>query len=285
MHEAPLDLTARDYEPLPEEELYHYCRWESLWAILNSRELWLTSFNTLNDSSEWRYGRDLLVNSLRQRGEFSQDFSIAVIARLAGAEQNLRPLVFSLSRNGDLLSQWRAYADDGTGVAVAFDAVATCATLPVNAKSVLYEPESQGRVVEESLRCFSKWWEKDKVGKQVVVDLLPNLAVDLLALKHPSFFEEQEVRLLHVVVRDGEGFSDPGGHTQRDPKTPGVEVLYREIRGQCEPYIGLPFDPPTLIKKIILGPKSPHSIDEVELKLEQAGLSEIGVDRSSCPYR
>lgn len=280
-----MDLTECDYEPSQGEMLYHYCSSETLWEILKSRELWLTSFSSLNDSGEWRYGKDLLVSSLRKRRAFSQDFRLAVIARLVGAEQNVCPLLFSFSRNGDLLSQWRAYAADGAGVAIGFDAIETCATLPGNAKSVLYDTKMQDQLVEKSLLCFAKWWEKDRIGQQVVVDILPNLVIDLLALKHPSFFEEQEVRLLHLVVRSGERYSDPGGHTRSEPRARGRQVRYRQVRGHSEPYIALPFDPTILIKKVMLGPKNPHSIHDIESKLKQAGLNETKVNRSSCPYR
>lgn len=48
------------------------------------------------------------------------------------------PVGSCFSLNGDVLSQWRAYADDGHGYAIGFDAT-TLLKLPIRPLKVLYD--------------------------------------------------------------------------------------------------------------------------------------------------
>lgn len=256
-----MDLAALNYEPLPTEKLYHYCPSKSFWAILESRTLWLSSIQSLNDSTELRWGRQLATEALSENNnEFPSDFRFAVHTMFAETDKNVLPLVFSLSRNGDLLSQWRAYASDGEGFAIEFDATQLSTVLPINMKEVLYRKVEQELLVRGSLQSFASWWRKgDRASTQAVLDVLPEFAMDLLSLKHPSFFEEQEV--------------------------PGVQVNRRNLLGETAPYIALSIDAPALLTGVALGPKNASPKVEVEKKLAAVGLAGLSVTRSASPYR
>jgi hypothetical protein len=115
--------------------------------------------------------------------------------------------------------------------------------------------------------------------------VLPEFAVDLLCLKHPSFFEEREVRMVHAVVEEGGTYHDPGGNTAANPIVPGVDVHLRSLRGSTYPYIALPIEPASSIIGVVLGPKNPHPPAEVEEEFARRGLPAVKVRRSSSPYR
>lgn len=280
------DLGECVYCPTPSESLYHYCTVETFWAILESRTLWFTSIEAFNDPTELRWGRKTVTRLLQaNRATFPDELRLAVHAVFAGADGNLLPTVFCLSRTGDLLSQWRAYAADGTGVAIEFRGERVTNELPVNMKAVVYDRREQLRLIRNSLRTFSDWWGRGEREAVAVVNVIRSFSIDLLALKHPSFFEEREVRMIHLLVHDGGDYRDPGGWTEAHGPVPPVQVRRRECQGRSMPFVALPFDPASQISAVVLGPKNRTSAAEVRRKLGCAGLDGVQVRRSRSPYR
>jgi hypothetical protein len=108
-------------------ELFHYTSSDSFLAIINSQCLLATERSYLNDPQEFRWGLSALQKDLDSHlaKQYSPDFVDQAKIALAEKEQDdLRLFVLSFSANPDLLSQWRAYASDGTGVAIGLDASA-----------------------------------------------------------------------------------------------------------------------------------------------------------------
>ena len=124
--------TNRDFRdtavtPAPQSTIYHYTDVKSALAILQRGQLWFTERAHLNDPVEIRYGLDighrLFEIAANDRG--------SAIPR--GAAAHLRGehyfglatygfWIASFSLNGDDLSQWRSYANDGRGVCLGFSA-------------------------------------------------------------------------------------------------------------------------------------------------------------------
>ncbi|WP_429597218.1 DUF2971 domain-containing protein [Variovorax sp. PvP013] len=283
---SQIDLASLNYEPGADEKLYHYCPATSFWAILNSRTFWLSAIHSLNDSSELQWGRTLAARVLADDIiEFKADFRFAVHSTFSSADKNVLPVVFSLSRNGDLLSQWRAYAGDADGFALELDATRLQTASAVNMKTVLYDQREQEALVRYSLQSFANWWRRDeKAAKMAVMEVLPSFAMDLLSLKHPSFYEEQEVRMVRLLVRDGSSFVDPGGTLASGP-APALPIHSRSSRGIEAPYIALPIDMADLVTGIVLGPKNSMLPHEVNAKLAECGLPRVRVWKSTSPYR
>src|ERR1019366_7397755 len=113
----------------PNGPLYHYCDANALLSIFRTRSLWATGTRYLNDRSE-------LIALLRKLPELTQKhtgtragqaavelsrviqtWGADIFANAIGAEI----CVACFSEDGDVLSQWRAYADDGHGFAIGFD--------------------------------------------------------------------------------------------------------------------------------------------------------------------
>lgn len=111
----------------PPKLIYHYTNDVGLRSILETGALWLTDINSLNDPSELQHGvnvaSDLILKSASGRSReiqfFIENFR-SVLARTASQVANY--FVCCFSKNGDELGQWRAYADNGRGYALAFDA-------------------------------------------------------------------------------------------------------------------------------------------------------------------
>ena len=102
---------------------------------------------------------------------------------------------FSLA--GDMLSQWRAYAQDGDGLAIGFSpGLITMAAVKLR---VLYDENEQ---FQELLDNFMHIYEVEKsVGFKYGEEFQQHLfriGMCLCAYKNPGFSEEREIRLAHV---------------------------------------------------------------------------------------
>ena len=105
----------------PPERLYHYTTADGLLGILESRTVWATHINYLNDKHELHHAEKVLSLELRERAERS-DVNVEERQALLAAAESLEKhrsdreaYVFSLTENGDQLSQWRAYGSSATG--------------------------------------------------------------------------------------------------------------------------------------------------------------------------
>lgn len=113
----------------PPEIIYHYTNDQGLRGILESGEIWLSDIFNLNDPSELSHGFSHAVNILNSKAEngppeskqFAKNF--AAFHR-GGMRETAHYFVCSFSMDGDDLGQWRAYADNGRGYALGFDAKA-----------------------------------------------------------------------------------------------------------------------------------------------------------------
>jgi hypothetical protein len=112
-----------------EDILYHYCSMEAFLGIVQSQTLRLTNMRFMNDSKEISWLYELAKKVLwDKKYRCHTDNERRLCDRLLSHCDDLfldeaffpdyNCSCFSL--NGDSLSQWRAYADDGRGVAIGF---------------------------------------------------------------------------------------------------------------------------------------------------------------------
>jgi hypothetical protein len=214
-------------------------------------------------------------------------------------------LGFCLSGQGDLLSQWRGYATDATGVAIGFsrEYLTWLAETSRNSdepgfslEKTEYDLSAHDSRVEPTYREIKKLIDagvfeikmrsrildtrtaeeiehenaliQEKHG-QLLLALLPLLS-ELFILKSPAFREEQEWRLLSILTRGSEDI-----------------CLYRALHDRVVPYrefelTGIERVP---IAEVVLGPKhiTPGKIVEDFLKRNQFGP--VQVRRSEASYR
>ena len=126
----PPVLFNRSYRPEDEATIYHYCNAETLRAILTTKTLRFGDVNMMNDyrESAWGYkifletANELLALSkeVPELKKIDQHFLDQVDKILSSSQLHVHPFTASLSKNPDVLSQWRAYADNGRGFAIGF---------------------------------------------------------------------------------------------------------------------------------------------------------------------
>jgi len=113
----------------PPKIIYHYTSDDGLRGILETGQLWLSDIFNLNDPSELSHGFSHAVNILNGKAAegppesqvFAKYFSAF---HQAGMQGSAHYFVCSFSADGNDLGQWRAYADNGRGYALGFDAKA-----------------------------------------------------------------------------------------------------------------------------------------------------------------
>jgi len=109
----------------PPKTLYHYTTQRGLLGIIENKEIWASHTQYLNDAREYRHALEMVreeLSLMKKQGLSSEQehFIDEMEGALEGAE-GMNVCVCSFSEKGDVLSQWRAYVDGGSGFALGFD--------------------------------------------------------------------------------------------------------------------------------------------------------------------
>ncbi len=281
---------------------YYYCSLDVFLNIIKNKELFLSDPLKMNDSAEilWMLERIKEDSPNTYRSMFvdyltdeSSGETIKITATKKNDEMPAEDLINIIKRYGqrtlylvcfskklDLLSQWRAYGNDGKGVAIGFDLKMLEKTNPFcSIHNILYRKycdESAKMVFDElKLEAISDsdigGIDTDTKIKVVVSKLLPLLAT----YKNPAFREEQEVRLIY-----NEDVEDL--YTGKDDK---LEHDFRLVGdNDITEFVHLKFKP-TAIKQICIGPKCNMS-DEDFKAITSFYLEDIpDIVRSKATYR
>ena len=148
------------YEPAEDDILFHYCSASSFQAILETGKVRFSDINMLNDRAEMHLGYSVfeeaagklikIAETKENLKALDKAFFDKVDAIIAPLQHCIHPFVFCLSRERDLLGQWRAYADDGRGFAIGFSSHAIKG-MPVSLLEVEYEREKQVQEMMDAL--------------------------------------------------------------------------------------------------------------------------------------
>jgi hypothetical protein len=261
--------------------VYHYTSQLGLLGILQDKKLWLSSARHLNDSAEVNYAIEMLSQQLALRPKpegvademwkkFSDDVS-SYMPSVEGADH----FVGSFSQRKDLLSQWRAYSGEGVGFSIGFN-YERLKNLAVRKKCSLsrcsYKPADNTDSINHSINLgvqrLQEGLPEDAVSRCVVA-----LLIMAPRLKHPSFEEEEEWRLISGVGNDDNS-----------------EVRFRVGKSMIIPYKEFDLvgeDGKTPITEVVVGP-APHmelSVVSVESLLLKSGIESVEVSLSDVPYR
>lgn len=217
-------MTTDVSEDIPPEILFHYSTQAGLLGIAEMPVIWATKIQYFNDSAEFHLTLDLAqsliddaVGNIPER--LSEDGGAALKTEIA-AIRNANIFAVSLTEEGDLLSQWRAYGTPGNAFALGFRSNVLSGIaegLGWQLTRCVYEPsehrEAVGAVVD---RAVTNPGEAD-AGDKLRVELL-SLAS---RMKHFSFEEEREWRLISPLLDE-------------------LDFRYRPGRSTLVPYVEFP---------------------------------------------
>ena len=99
--------------------LFHYCSIEGFHAILSNRSIRLSALAQSNDFKEGKLVAES-VGRLCARDQLDEVTTSRMQSDIELMESLFSGLGFCMSQDGDLLSQWRGYADNGRGFSIGF---------------------------------------------------------------------------------------------------------------------------------------------------------------------
>lgn len=286
------DEIPRKYRPTT---IYHYCSLASFISIIESKHIWLSDAYSVNDTYECRWiSRHVreVIRGMKGKREIGVD---SIFARLLGGldEGFNIPYMASFSGKEDVLSQWRAYADDGRGVAIGFNPNAF--ELKFRAPNsggelewsrgiakVVYGHDEQRVEVKEILERVVEYY---KPSERIEFELYHEAYCDLAQLapvyKNPAFIEEDEWRIIYIPEMM---YGDPKARV-----TPqSSKMCSRSTGSNISFYFQLPFVTSGDIKpinEVIMGPKCEVSYEKMGMLLDYLGYGQVPLGRSKATYR
>lgn len=282
-----------EHDPDQPKLLYHYTDGDGLLGIVNSKTLWATKIQYLNDVSELNHAISVATDVISNlEKEESSNALVPVTRFLRGIREKferfekINIFVCSFSYEHDLLSQWRAYCHDG-GYALGFDAhiihglaraqgfrFVKCVYDRTKQKNIIR------RIMKKRLFLFKEELktENDPKGISDLIDRSSWRAVVQLMIvspqfKNPYFTEEAEYRLI-------------SGFTSSDEET----INCRNKGNLLIPYQEFKLETPEIkfeIAEIVIGPGLPIKLAMDALtNLFDAKKRKYGfISHTSIPYR
>lgn len=277
--------------------LYHYTDAKGLHGILKSNELWASSYQFLNDATEFKYAFNLMKVAYPQEDSnpSKEGMTHFEIAEMISKERynyiSGSLFVVSFSKQKDLLSQWQAYAGPYSGYSLGFrqstlDVYKNGEFVECNLVKCDYDKDKQledikcliGKLSEEINAFYKLTPESGEQNMRNGVDKIISQRVDAnkkmlwlaKSFKHSSFKDEEEWRLVVCPLPE-------------DSK----KICYRPTKRTVIPYVKIHFKLGLPIERIVVGPgphqeRSAHSLKQM---LKNFGFKNVEVSRSEIPYR
>ena len=287
-------LTEQLFSDIPKDHLYHYTTLTGLLGIVGSKKLWASDIRYMNDSAELRHSADLIrveVQNRLAKGHGKADMLGQFVDWVAYRITNGHMLFgASFRSHGNLLSQWRGYSTHGKGVSLGFSAdyIVECARKQhFQIGKCIYDPARQRQLIGQVVDAIEANVALQVQGGETCEELsvlyhlvFERIEIDLLRiaaiLKHPSFREEKEWRIVSPVLISR-------------TESP---VLFREANAMLVPYVEFDLQlvagrPPQL-DHCYLGPTSNINIsmNSLQMFLGQHGIvPSKGIDYCQIPYR
>jgi len=278
--------------------LYHYTSAAGLLNIVESGRFWATHYKFLNDPQEITYSIDLIAKVFKENLEkfnIPHEYEFELIPEyLKGyISQHYDFYITGFSSSDDILSQWRAYGDNGDGYSIGIrlsNIQCLDEELPFGSKGeqserfcvvkLIYDPEEQKKTIIDTLTIILKNFndiDVDESDKMKFCRILFSYILEILSIlfKNQSFKEEAEWRFV--------------GYRQAESNT--TKIKYRNARHDIIPYIELDFsgepEGPMPICSIRCGPKQNLGKSRIVLErlLRSKGYKEMPeILESSIPY-
>ena len=267
--------------------IYHYCSVEAFNAIIQNRTLWLSSVYNLNDYKEIHWIKDKIFKKIKKSINKDNFQKYKSFEELYSTEL---PTVYiaSFSEGSDLLSQWRAYANDGYGVAIGFNSDYFKKNNKIKTSKVLYDEIFQEKQIDLILKPLEDLDCDIDINSEEFEEVCKNIIIDINNLsaksKNELFKEEQEVRLIHNPI-----IIDDEKNKQFIFKNNLSQMKFRSVCGNLIPYFELKFekeikDIPAILE-IVKGPKNKFIDQEVKIFLSINGFYSVDIKSSKSSYR
>lgn len=254
-----------------EKIYYHYCSVDTFFNIMQTSTLRLGNPLSMNDSAEVIWFLELVgeyvdneesYKGISERWELVEKIMKDMIREIDF------PYILCLSRESDVLSQWRSYANDGKGVAIGIDVdrLLRYSTL-LSGNDIIYDSENQMKLLgEKGIDKYLSELNKaiingdDTTIYNKIRILVSYLLKDAIICKNPAFKEEDEYRISCAPHKCDEGkISEIKFRTNNEVIFPYREIYFENIKH-------------SLNKSITIGPKSLINNRNLRLFIKQQGF-------------
>ena len=295
--------------------VYHYCNESVFKEIIQKKTLRFSDITKSNDSAELRwittYFEPIFIEELKKANENSafrkayQNVNLATffhkfndtffVKALYGEEKFFWFYASCLSLEGDMLSQWRGYADDGKGFSIGFNReifenyyTRGYDLLSVHIGEVEYDEKKHIDIVKECIKklfddLYSAAEKKeldDNRIRHIFLDCFKAMTVKAAFIKNPFFREEKEWRMCVWTLRELDDSNEIP--LFRNGVNEKYTLEYKKRDNGDVTYFDLKFAPDT-IRQIILGPKNKIDLSELDKFLKDNGV-ECKIDYSEGTY-
>ena len=308
--------------------VYHYCSLDTFVKIIENKKLRMTDIVKSNDKNEISYCYNALSElmyyiSLRIKKWgisndailcFFKNFPYNTFSNEVLERSQLSWYVICFSLEGDLLSQWRGYANNGTGISIGFN-------------PQVFSNQSEKLVythVEYSVDDLKNGLIEDSKKKLLIANDYPECEatvcceniVDYLSdyllkrsvfYKHPAFQDERETRLIYYPFGINRAFINNNPTTSCITKNPYFDRMYENTRShdmgkltrseigyiskrnKIVPYFDIDFSKLAndTINEVVLGPKNESELRDIQMFMLKNGfdINTIRFETSKAPYR
>ena len=215
--------------------LFHYCSMTTFASMVSNKSLWLSAVSQSNDYMEGKLVSQA-VERLSKRDGLETSATVRIQDAMDLMESMLDGLAFCLSEDGDLLSQWRGYASDASGLSIGFASdylerlvTGSCGQnyAGLNLQQIKYETEEHDALVEPTYLEMRRLLDSGALrltGRRGLLDVRTDeqIAADdkairsaqmglnvaalalighLFLLKSSAFKEEREWRLVSYLMK------------------------------------------------------------------------------------
>ncbi len=273
-----------------EGELFHYTDLNALISIVTDNDIWLTNSRYSNDENEiihgYEFAKTVIKNKIKETTNRNFKSYLNQVAKLVN-EPPKEVYICCFCEENNLLSQWRSYGENGTGVSIGVNpnGFAPCSgpDLPpetiglMRLWKVFYKPKIQKDIVEKALELIPKLNDSDSnaVKARKAADAIHFF---IPTFKNKDFEEEKERRLIFTPSPECK-----------------IKPFYRIRRGMLVPYYSLKAiiqkvvtaDNILPINKVTLGPsvQSVINLESTKMLLKQNNYSKVSVFASQTPHR
>ena len=284
---------------------YYYCSLNTFLSIIKNKQIYLSDPLKMNDNLELKWYLDRLNNEQftvdkvdYQESIFDMvkkrsglNFTFEELVEIWNSKGQKSVYISCFSREPDILSQWRAYAEDGRGVSIGFNldmlkkADNFFVSEVIYTDDVVYGSNESGiEIVADTINIV---FSVNKIaGKEEQMEVfLHELIPELIQYKNPSFIEEQEIRLVYCEDMKFEKILDRNGAFREKWNYIELEHDFRTIGSDnITEFVKLDFCL-NAIEEICIGPKCLLSRNDVKNIMNRLLDIDVNIIESKSSYR
>ncbi|RAW19321.1 hypothetical protein DC345_00625 [Paenibacillus taichungensis] len=281
-----------------EEKLYyHYCSVNTFVKIIENSTIRASNPFKMNDTQEFKWLFKFIPEVIesyvsvltdeKQKEQYKY-FYIETLTEIYEGyySEQVNPYIACFSEEGDILSQWRSYADNSRGVAIGFSLEEFKKHQLIEIININYDLKQQKELLLQALIDFGLEdptnlnFDRMKHVFTAATIAIEHILDKSIYCKNPAFSEEKEVRLVY----NPEKYSP---FNQEQSQLIVSDIQFRNDNEKLISYYDINFSEfkKEVVKEIYIGSNSKLNDRDLTLFLEKNGYYNLEIKSSASTYR